>query len=893
MNEAVNSEELYKWQRKHLSDPEFILHDGPPYANGSPHMGHAVNKVLKDIILRYKILDRRKVHYVPGWDCHGLPIELKALRDQSKLHDPLEIRKKAKRFAKETIENQKKIFCSWGILGDWNNSYTTFDVEYIKNQLRQFYKLYSKGFIYRAFKPIYWSPSSQTALAESELEYNDKHKSPSIYVKFEIHNLPLVENLENTPVYALIWTTTPWTLPSNQAVCFNSNLKYCIFTADSGKTRFIAAVELIEEIKRILNSEIQILSTLSGEVLTKATYRHPIFRDQVLPFLAGSHVSAAKGTGLVHTAPAHGPEDFSIALENKMTIVDLVDNNGCYKEEAGPELEGKFVLDEGNKAILNLLQENLLHSCEISHSYPYDWRTKKPVIIKASAQWFLDTNSVKKKAMERLSHIKFIPNLKSKIYKEEFLKQIEKRTYWCISRQRKWGVPIPVFYRRDNEEVILNEDIINHQCRLLDEHGPDYWWSLSEEKLIPQLSSVVPLDVKKGEDILDIWFDSGISWSKVLGDDNIADMYLEGGDQLNGWFYSSLITSLACRDFPSYKSLYVHGFAVDEKGLKMSKSLGNVVDPVEIIVGNKKKKPYGVDVLRWWVSCHANQESLVYVSENVLQSCLIEVQKIRGVLRFILGALKDYECKEQNYEDLLFVDKYLLHLLYVFYHEVRENTEQYAFNRIGKLVINFLSNEVSALYYTAIKDRLYCDPQNSLTRQSAQFTLLQILEIVSLSIAPMLPHLVEELYAYLPLKKESKTYFTSFHEGVQQTWKNEDVEQIMNIILDVRKNLNIQIGSSCSTMNVNIIFSKTLFEAIQRLASAEDFSNEVANILQCAEVNINYDNNQSEDYQLEIAKSNKFLCSRCRRTISYEKDELCCRCLNVLDCLENKNNLIA
>ncbi|XP_044766597.1 isoleucine--tRNA ligase, mitochondrial isoform X2 [Coccinella septempunctata] len=847
------------------------------------------SQILKDVIIRQKILEGKKVNYIPGWDCHGLPIELKAIKNQNSVTDPLEIRNKARKYAQQAIEDQKKIFQSWGILGDWNNIYTTFSKDYIINQFRQFYELYSKNLIFRDTKPIHWSPSSKTALAESELEYNENHQSSSIYVRFKIENFPKLGMSIDKPIYALVWTTTPWTLPSNQSVCYSPKLTYCLCTTDSGNTIFIAAVERLEELKITLNCNIELLQILPDGILSGAEYRHPIYKDKILPFLPASHVSSDKGTGLVHTAPAHGPEDFLVALENNLSIVDLVNEEGSYKKEAGPDLEGKFVLEEGNQTVIQKLDEDLVNHSKITHSYPYDWRTKKPVIIKASQQWFLNTNAVKDKALEHVSKLTFIPNVRSSVFREEFRKQIGKRPFWCISRQRTWGVPIPVFFHQKTNEIIFNQDIIDYQCKLLEENGTDYWWMLNEEKLLPEnlRKNINISEIRKSEDILDIWFDSGISWSQVIGGDKIADLYLEGNDQLNGWFYSSLITSLACRNEPPCKSIYIHGFAVDEKGLKMSKSQGNVVDPIDIVNGKKGQKPYGIDVLRWWVSCHANNAAQINVSDNVLQVCSKEVQKIRSVLRFILGALNEYEEADQEYSDLLFLDKYILHLLHDFYHEFKSHAEEYAFNKIGKSVVNLLTNEISGLYYPAIKDRLYCEAPNNSARIAAQYTLKQILDVISLSVAPMLPHLIEEIYMNSTTKK-GESFFKTHHKGINCDWKNDEVKEIMDIVLDIKKNFNLQLGSASSSMDVNIKLSTELFERIQKMNTLEQWKYELSIILLCASVNISKKEDLVKDYHLEVAKSGNYSCPRCRRMQSTIKDDLCLRCSQVVDTLQNK-----
>ncbi|RZC33056.1 isoleucine--tRNA ligase, mitochondrial, partial [Asbolus verrucosus] len=488
-------DQLYKWQRSYLSEPEFVLHDGPPYANGKLHMGHALNKILKDTILRYQILKGNKVHYVPGWDCHGLPIELKALSK----HDatPLEIRSKARAFASTTIRNQKEIFKSWGILGDWNHHYATYNPDYVKLQFKLFYKLYEKNLIYRDIKPIYWSPSSRTALAEAELEYNEQHRSPSVFVRFKIKNIP---NRKFDRIYALIWTTTPWTLPSNQAVCYNPALSYSLVKNPKDDSLYILASDLIENLSQTLNYKLEIVDSLHSETLSHCTYIHPLYKEKELNFIAATHATSAKGTGLVHTAPAHGPEDFLVALHNKMQIENLINELGCYNSSAGKYLDGKFVLEEGTQEVLKLIKDDIVHLHDHVHSYPYDWRTKKPVIIRASQQWFLDTDSIKSRAIDLLEDVQIIPKVSSEMYKRNLINQIQKRPYWCISRQRKWGVPIPVFFNKLNDKILTSEDLIRHLCMLIDNHGTDFWWQLPLHQLIPEeLREGVSIDqIQKG-----------------------------------------------------------------------------------------------------------------------------------------------------------------------------------------------------------------------------------------------------------------------------------------------------------------------------------------------------------------------------------------------------------
>nr|CAI5832646.1 unnamed protein product [Callosobruchus analis] len=886
IHSTADFENLYRWQRSHLSEPEFVLHDGPPYANGQAHMGHAINKILKDAILRSHIIKGNKVHFIPGWDCHGLPIELKAISDEIDL-DPIKIRKKARQFAENTIKDQMQAFKSWGVVGDWKNSYQTFNKDYVKTQFRIFHKLYQKNLVYRDIKPIYWSPSSRTALAEAELEYNENHKSPSAYVRFQISQFPKFDNGDGKRLYAIIWTTTPWTLPANNAVCYNDNLSYLIVkrTDSSDPSLYIIAADLLNSISATLNSRFEIIEEIKGDMLEGVRYIHPIYSSEECAFVNSSHAVANKGTGLVHSAGSHGPEDFLVSLNYKLPLVDLVDDTGCYNSHAGDNLKGKFVLTEGNTEVQAMLKENLLHLGEIIHSYPYDWRTKEPVIIKASQQWFIDTDALKNRAIELLESVAIIPNDRSDIYRRNLVSQIQKRPYWCISRQRKWGVPIPVLYD-EHSEKIFNEHTINHHCNLLRTYGPDFWWILSEKELLPDnLHPCYNLDtLTRSQDIMDIWFDSGISWARVLEGSKIADVYLEGPDQFTGWFQSSLLTSVAMRDKAPYKTIYVHGFAVDENGAKMSKSLGNVVNPSDIMKGNKKQKPYGVDVMRWWVTCHANQDALANVSHSTLQSCAEELHKIRNVLRFSLASLSDYEVSEDDYKNLLLIDKYMLHLLYKFHIQTSEYIKSYQFHRISTVVLNLLTNSVSALYYTSIKDRLYCDHVGSTVRKAAQYTLHCVFETITQKIAPMVPHLVEEMYQYYNLK-DNKTYFTSTHIKPQSKWENRQVDEIMKIILNCKKEVNKILGSNTSDKDLKIAVCANAFKSLQDFDTIKNIEQQVADIIQVASVTFSkedFTNDPIKVFSFEISDSSRFCCPRCRKVQSDTDNELCKRCFEVV-----------
>uniref|UniRef100_A0A8C4V7M3 isoleucine--tRNA ligase n=1 Tax=Falco tinnunculus TaxID=100819 RepID=A0A8C4V7M3_FALTI len=620
--------ELYSWQRQRKTKQEFCLHDGPPYANGDPHVGHALNKILKDITNRFYMMRGYKVHYMPGWDCHGLPIELKALSEVKGAENlsPMEIRRKAREFAERAIEKQKSAFIRWGVMADWANCYRTFDPKYEANQLRVFYKMYDKGFIYQDYKPVFWSPSAKTALAEAELEYNEQHVSRSVYMKFPLLKSPpkLTSVIDgSSPASALVWTTQPWTVPANQAVCYMPDSAYSIVKCTTTGEHFILAADRVESTAAILDMQFEVMSTCAD--LVDGSCAHPTIPGRVSPLLPANHVTMAKGTGLVHTAPAHGMEDYSVASHHQLPTDCLVDEGGFFTEAAGPELQNKNVLEEGNEAVIQMLQAagSLLKEEKYVHSYPYDWRTKKPMIIRASKQWFVNTASVKATAQEVLKKVKVIPT--SAV--NRMLEMLDRRTFWCISRQRCWGVPIPVFYQKNTGECLINSDTITDVIKIVEQQGTDAWWTLP----IEQLLSKEHYRVFCLRYLIIVLL--GTSWAHVLeGAEQRADTYLEGKDQLGGWFQSSLLTSVAARKKAPYKTLVVHGFTLGEKGEKMSKSIGNVVDPDVVINGGEdhtKDPPYGADVLRWWVA-ESNVFTEVLIGPVVLNAARDDINKVRA-----------------------------------------------------------------------------------------------------------------------------------------------------------------------------------------------------------------------------------------------------------------------
>lgn len=916
-------EKLYNWQRAQKRDKEFVLHDGPPYANGSAHVGHAINKILKDITNRYKLLRGHRVSYIPGWDCHGMPIEQKALaeaRADHKTMKPLEIRKKARLFAEKTIRTQMASFQRWGVMADWERGcYYTFDRQYEADQLDVFYQMYRKDLIYQGYMPVYWSPSSRTALAEAELEYNEEHVSPSVYIKFPIMHLPdsLRDQLRNQlgshmKPYAVIWTTTPWTLPANEAICYGNKIKYCFVRQADSKNVFLICTEFVDKFSEIVGEKFHVLFTFDGKAISSTRYCHPFQADKECPMFAADYVTIEKGTGLVHTAPAHGHDDFKMAMQHKLPVDCIVNEDGAYMDAAGTHLAGKEVLGDGNRRVLELMADRVMHQEDFKHSYPYDWRTKLPVIIRASKQWFVKTGVIKDKALACLSDISITPPSSG----QGMLSQLDRRPYWCISRQRVWGVPIPVFYEKLTGEVLLSRASLDHIRDLVLKHGSECWWTLPLSELLPD--SVIQesgFDTEKefvrGDDILDIWFDSGSSWATVLKDSHqMADVYLEGLDQFGGWFQSSLLTSVAVRDKPPYKSLVVHGFAVDENGQKMSKSVGNVVDPNVIINGGKDRrvKPaYGADLLRWWAA-QSNLDPQVYIGDTILHKCNEQIFKVRKSLRFIMGNLHDFDIVNDlvAFEQLTPQDKYLLHCLHRLCLQVTDTYDRFNYTRALNLVEKFVNIHVS-FYNHITKDRLYCSHHDNLSRRSAQTVQYYLLEALTKFIAPVVPHLAEEIYKYHPYNAVNESLFHTSWFTPQDEWNNPQLQQTFDVALSLRDTFNEEIGPENPVeFDLAIAVSPKLHDILQTLQedSTSHWSS-LVEVLQCSTASllnhppavlpdesttlkgitklINPDGSVDEQrYLLVVMPAENYECQRCRRYTAIKENELCQRCSDVV-----------
>ncbi len=801
---------LYEKLAEENPGEPFILHDGPPYANGDLHMGHALNKILKDIVNKYQILQGRKVRYVPGWDCHGLPIELKVLQKLKSAErrelTPITLRQKAKAFALETVEKQSAGFRRYGVWGDWEHPYLTLASEYEAAQLGVFGKMVENGHIYRGLRSVHWSPSSQTALAEAELEYPEDHVSPSIYVAFPMVEASAAAKETLDPYLdslgVAIWTTTPWTIPANVAVSVNPELTYAVVESASGEPfqHLIVAKELAEKLSEVFGSGLTVVAEIKGEAIAGSTYRHPLAQkdsafDRISPIVVGGdYVTTESGTGLVHTAPGHGQEDFLVGQRENLPILCPVDERGNFTAEAG-DFEGLNVLKTANDAIIEALSEEkvLLKHEPYAHKYPYDWRTKKPVIYRATEQWFASVKGFVGEALEAISTVKWIPAQGE----NRITSMVSERSDWCISRQRSWGVPIPVFYDEETDEPLMTQETIAYVQAIVAEKGADAWWELSVAELLPEAYRQDGKTYRKGTDTMDVWFDSGSSWASVVQQrDQLtypAEIYLEGSDQHRGWFQSSLLTSVACNGHAPYRQVLTHGYVLDENGRKMSKSLGNGVDPKVIIEGGNNKKqepPYGADVLRLWVSSVDYSGDMRLGMRNVKQMSDV-YRKIRNTARFLLGNLYDFDPQDAvPYAELPELDQYMLHRMTEVFADVETAFESYQFFQFFQTVQNFCVVDLSNFYLDIAKDRLYISAADSVRRRSCQTVLAVAIENLAKAIAPVLCHMAEDIWQSLPYETSAESVFESGWVTIEEKWRRPELTQTWQRLRTVRDEAN-------------------------------------------------------------------------------------------------------
>jgi isoleucyl-tRNA synthetase len=802
----------------------FTLHDGPPYANGALHVGHALNKILKDIINKHALMKGRRARFVPGWDCHGLPIELKVLQglsqDERRSLTPLELRRRAHAYALEQMQGQRQGFRRWGIWADWDQPYLTLNKDYEAAQIGVFGKMVLAGHIYRGLKPVHWSPSSRTALAEAELEYPDGHTSLSVYVAFPVVELPeaLAARLEQAGIdaantggrreqlFVAIWTTTPWTLPANLAVSVNGELDYCVCrdgsSPDSSPRFLVVARDLVETLQARLERSLQPLLTLKGADLEGISYRHPLLERTSPVVLGGDYITTESGTGLVHTAPGHGVDDFNTGRKYGLPVLCPVDEAGNLTDEAGP-FAGLNVLKDANTVIITALRDAgaLLAQESYAHRYPYDWRTKKPTIFRATEQWFASVEGFRQQALEAIDQVQWLPESG----RNRIEAMVRDRGDWCISRQRTWGVPIPVFYHRETGEVLLNEASLAHIQGLIAAHGSDVWWEKDEAELLPPSHAAEAHLWRKGTDTMDVWFDSGSSWAGVLGGlgesgggdaaplQYPADLYLEGSDQHRGWFQSSLLTSVAVNGHAPYRTVLTHGFTLDEKGRKMSKSLGNVVDPAVLVEGgkNEKQEPaYGADVLRLWVSS-VDYSADVPLGPGIVRQLADVYRKVRNTARYLLGNLHDFNPARDAVPvaELPLLDRWMLQRMASLIDEVSADFEQFEFYRFFQALQNFCVVDLSNFYLDIAKDRLYVSGPADFRRRSCQTVLALVVERLAGLIAPVLCHMAEDIWQNLPYPVAEASVFERGWPTAPQPWRQAISEQESAALREVRDGL--------------------------------------------------------------------------------------------------------
>jgi isoleucyl-tRNA synthetase len=818
-NSVVKEPLMQKWWRdngvyEHMKtrDAErFTLHDGPPYANGDLHIGHALNKILKDFVNRWQMVNGKNVRYVPGWDCHGLPIELKVLQsmdaDARKELSPIKLRYKAKKFAMKTVESQRDQFMRYGIWADWEEPYMTLLPEYEAAQLEVFGKMFLNGHIYRGKKPVHWSPSSMTALAEAELEYPEGHVSQSIYVAFPVSDVPnstpseLKELLSDASL--AVWTTTPWTMPANAAVAVNARLDYSVCRVESTGKKLVVAEGLRETVAAKLESALTTLGTFKGQDFENVQYSHPFYERKSPMIIGGEYITTEAGTGLVHTAPGHGQDDYISGMKYGLPLLSPVDNAGLFTAEAGADLEGKSVLGDGNVLCIEKLTAAgaLLKQEAYNHKYPYDWRTKKPTIFRATEQWFASVEGFREKALEAMDGLTFIPESGSKRMRP----MVSGRSDWCISRQRAWGVPIPAFYHKDTNEVLMDESIITHFTEIVRKRGTDAWWEMEVEELLPAQYKDKAADYVRGSDTMDVWFDSGSSWAGVVKSRGLsfpADLYLEGSDQHRGWFQSSLLTGVAATGEAPYKTILTHGFVLDEKGYKMSKSLGNVIDPRSVIEGGKNQKTepgYGADTLRLWVAS-TDYTGDVNIGMNIIKQTSESYRKLRGTIRFLMGVLDDFNPAEAvAYENLPAFDKYILQRLDETMSDIEKAYDSYTYSQVVSAVTSF-TTFLSNVYLDVSKDKLYIGEQSDIERRACQTVVSAIVERLIAAIAPLTPHMAEEAYQALPYDKPDGaiSVFTRGWPKRPEAWSRFPASEVAfwDSFLEIRDTVNKVIEDS-------------------------------------------------------------------------------------------------
>lgn len=878
--------EKMKAKRKGAS-VSFNIHDGPPYANGHLHIGHALNKILKDIITKTHYFFGEEIRYVPGWDCHGLPIEQQVeikLGDKKKSLSKVQIRELCRQHAKEFIDVQRNEFKDMGILGDWNDPYLTLKFEFEAEIYKALCQIAKKGILIERSKPVFWSWAAKSALAEAEVEYKDK-EDYSIFVAFDLSDEANAK-IGAKGAKAVIWTTTPWTLPANGAISLNPNEIYALTSEN-----LILAKPLVESLVSLGITKGEIVKEFKAAELEGLNAINPL-NDRASKFILGEHVLMDGGTGLVHTAPGHGEDDYFVGLKYGIKVIMPVDEGGCFDQtlktkklfraDVVDELVGMHIF-KANEKILELLGPALIKSGKFVHSYPHCWRTHKPVIYRATKQWFIAMDepmpsgkTLRQVALEQIGGVKFYPQ--SGI--NRLSSMIENRPDWCISRQRDWGVPIAFFRDKSTKEPIFDEKILNNIYEIFKAKGADAWWQMEISELLPQDSGYKPENLEKVMDILDVWFDSGSTWKAVLQSGAYdagkfpADMYLEGSDQHRGWFQSSLLLSCAINECAPYKSILTHGFTVDEKGQKMSKSVGNVVYPQEVA------KSHGVEILRLWVAM-SDYSTDLKISDNILKQVSEQYRKIRNTIRFLLASTSDLnEIETSNFTRL---DRWILTRAANAFASAEAAFRNYDFSKGFNALLNFLSADLSGIYLDICKDRLYCDAPDEPRRRSAQSAIALITRALLPLIAPTLTYTIDEVMQFAPsiIKEGKEDAFDLIYKPIEF----DDFLEFDEILIKSREKFFELIDG----LKKDKIIKSTL-ELVLQTSSNEILSNDILGVADWFMVS-DVDTLQSEEALAEfkindeifrLVKSSKHKCPRCWKFNAKEPDGLCPRCAKVM-----------
>lgn len=885
--ENWSSIDLYqKMLEKNKGKDEYMLHDGPPYANGDMHCGHMLNKLLKDFIVRLKTMEGYYTPFIPGWDTHGLPIEnVITKKGINRKTTPLaEFRKYCEKYAHEQVERQMAQIKRLGVMGDFDHRYMTLTHDYEAKQLEVFKDMALKGYIFKGLKPVYWSPSSESALAEAEIEYADV-KSHAIYVAFKVKD---GKGLLDNDTSFIIWTTTPWTMPANLAICLNPEFTYGVFETNKGK--FVFLKEFEEHLKEELGFEtIKLIKEFKGKDLEYITCKHPLYdRDSII--ILGDHVTNDAGTGCVHTAPGHGEDDFIVGKKYGLEPLCPVDSKGFMMESAGKELEGMFYEDANDKVLEMLTNAGaLLKDSPIVHSYPHDWRTKKPLIFRATPQWFCSIEPIKEKILEEIKGVKWKPTWGE----VRISNMIKDRGDWCISRQRAWGVPLPIFYAED-ETPIIDEKVFDHVIELVREHGSNIWFEKEAKDLLPEgyTNPHSPNGLfTKETDIMDVWFDSGSSSVAVLKGRGLkfpADLYLEGSDQYRGWFNSSLIISTAVNGVAPYKQVVTHGFILDPQGEKMSKSKGNGVDPMKLM------NVYGADVLRLWAAS-IDYTSDVRIGEPIIKQVSESYRKIRNTFKFLLGNLSNgenapFDINKDKVDTFERVDLYILTKLEVVKNNVIKYMDEFDFASAVMAITNFMSSDLSSFYLDLTKDILYCENQKSLRRLQVQNVIYQAVNTLNRLLTPILPFTMDEVYINIPgHEKESvqlEDYPTPSHEYDESLLKEYALisklrSEVLKVLETKRQEGVIGSAQEASVM-LNIKDASTK-EAFNKFSKVEQERLFIVSKVELVDEKLP---NDMELSSIDVKENNGHKCERCWNYVDHVTEvdgvHLCDRCLDAI-----------